>query len=147
MFRIFQRTLILISIVMFQPNLVYSQVLYLDKQFDFTRTSEKFASKPVFGPGNSIGGNIDLYLELFTPDGPNVPSKNPLIILIHGGGFKNGSKSGLSIHCEEFAKRGYVAASLQYSTRKPALRWMVHSSSSYHGTTTSTAIPAICCGL
>ena len=116
MFRIFQRTLILISILMFQPNLVYSQVLYLDKQFDFTRTSEKFASKPVFGPGNSIGGNIDLYLELFTPDGPNVPFKNPLMILIHGGGFKSGTRFSQDLIeiCEDMAQRGWVCTSIDY---------------------------------
>ncbi len=38
----------------------------------------------------------------------------PFILLIHGGGFRNGCKNLMNNECLEFAKRGYVAATINY---------------------------------
>jgi hypothetical protein len=38
----------------------------------------------------------------------------PFIMLLHGGGFLTKSKDELNFQCREFAKRGYVAATIAY---------------------------------
>lgn len=38
----------------------------------------------------------------------------PFILLIHGGGFRTGCKTIMDNECLEFAKRGYVAATINY---------------------------------
>lgn len=40
--------------------------------------------------------------------------KRPFILLIHGGGFRVGCKKDLDDECREFARRGYVAATMDY---------------------------------
>lgn len=41
-------------------------------------------------------------------------TNRPFILLIHGGGFVGGDKSSWEDECKEFAKRGYVTASINY---------------------------------
>ncbi|MGC4038955.1 MAG: alpha/beta hydrolase [Chitinophagaceae bacterium] len=61
-------------------------------------------------------------LDLYQPKDDN-QSKRPLIIWLHGGGFKYGNKKsgGIPLWCIEFAKRGYVCAAINYrlSKKKP----------------------------
>lgn len=71
--------------------------------------------------GSDIGfdGQMDsLKLDLYLPncDDPSHLSKRPLILVIHGGAFIAGDKAEASIQytCRQFAKRGYVAASINY---------------------------------
>jgi len=58
----------------------------------------------------------DLYLDIITPSIKDTITKRPLLIFIHGGGFKNNSKTGSfsSLLCSSFAKRGYVTATIDY---------------------------------
>jgi carboxylesterase type B len=74
----------------------------------------------------SSTASIDLYITIYSPcilpeninDVGNLFSctrgKRPFILLIHGGGFRTGCKSQLNEECLEFAKRGYVAATIDY---------------------------------
>ncbi len=61
-------------------------------------------------------GNLqDLAMDVFYPSIDIDPlEKRPFILLIHGGAFQFGSKESIRIMCEEFAHRGYVAATMQY---------------------------------
>ncbi len=69
-----------------------------------------------YGQNSSFtGSNIQLDLDIYEPTG-DTETKRPLIIWAHGGSFIGGSKTEsdvvtLSI---EFAKRGYVCASIDY---------------------------------
>ena len=58
---------------------------------------------------------INLKMDVYQPHGDK-DSKRALIIMIHGGGFYGGDKSNghISCLCEDFAKRGYVTASINY---------------------------------
>jgi lysophospholipase L1-like esterase/pimeloyl-ACP methyl ester carboxylesterase len=58
----------------------------------------------------------DLYLDIISPSKDDTLKKRPLLIFIHGGGFKNNSKTGSfsSLLCTSFAKRGYVTATIDY---------------------------------
>lgn len=57
----------------------------------------------------------NLQMDIYTPNDDNC-SNRPLIILAHGGSFIGGSKTNPTMVdlCETFAKRGYVAASINY---------------------------------
>ena len=41
-------------------------------------------------------------------------SKRPLVVLIHGGDFTTGSKLDMKTYAEQFARKGYVAATIDY---------------------------------
>ena len=56
-------------------------------------------------------GDRKLPLDLYLPANTNGPS--PLIIWIHGGGWKSGSKNGIA-RCEGMLARGYAIASVEY---------------------------------
>ncbi len=68
--------------------------------------------------GNAINEQGDaeaLVLDYYFPNNSvDTMSKRPFILLIHGGGFQGGDKSSLVDECKEFAKRGYVAATMNY---------------------------------
>lgn len=64
---------------------------------------------------NASNSALDLMLDIYTPSGDSVTIR-PLVIFIHGGGFKDGDKVsnfGTRV-CGGLAKRGYVAASINY---------------------------------
>ncbi|HOZ52376.1 MAG TPA: carboxylesterase family protein [Chitinophagaceae bacterium] len=70
----------------------------------------------VYGYNTNASGNIDsLRLDIYYPnkiiDGL---AARPMIVMIHGGGFLNGSKTDMTNYCQELARRGYVAATIDY---------------------------------
>ncbi|MCY3024041.1 MAG: alpha/beta hydrolase [Planctomycetota bacterium] len=58
------------------------------------------------------GGDVELHLDLARP--PTGDGPFPLVVCIHGGGWRGGNKVGYHGRLREFAKRGYVAAAVQY---------------------------------
>lgn len=58
--------------------------------------------------------------DLYQPANDFTTAKRPLIIWMHGGGFKFGSKSakGIGMLCSNFAQRGYICASINYRLSK-----------------------------
>ena len=54
-------------------------------------------------------------MDVYTPVG-DVCQNRPLLVFAHGGAFVGGSKNNSLAEsiCESFAKRGYVAASINY---------------------------------
>ncbi len=85
---------------------------YLDPSFEnFTIHKDLFFGSNI----QSNGERLDLYLDVFTPDG-DTSKLRPLLIYFHGGTFINGSKETDEAYliCEEFVKRGYVAVSSTY---------------------------------
>lgn len=57
--------------------------------------------------------------DLYQPKGDQTPNR-PLIIWMHGGGFRFGAKDapGTKLWCESFARRGYVCAAINYTLGK-----------------------------
>lgn len=56
-----------------------------------------------------------LKLDFFAPDlSSDSLTKRPFILLIHGGAFMAGNKTAMHYQCMEYARRGFVVASLQY---------------------------------
>lgn len=70
-----------------------------------------------YGQATNIKGNSEpLLLDIIMPPAADTMRQRPLLIFIHGGGFKNNSKNGSysSMVCNSFAKRGYVTATIDY---------------------------------
>ena len=61
------------------------------------------------------GANTTLKLDFYEPQG-DTASARPLIIWVHGGSFQVGSKTDgdMVVFSQEFAKKGYVCASIDY---------------------------------
>lgn len=84
---------------------------YKDELFSsVTKSTIQFDQQPDYQ-----GNSVILYADLYQPSGDNSTSR-AAIIYVHGGGFTGGTRDGGNITylCEELAKCGYVAASIDY---------------------------------
>ena len=61
-------------------------------------------------------------MDIYQPQG-DTNAKRPLLIYIHGGAFYAGDKATLDCidFCTHFAKKGYVAVSVNYRLANPLL--------------------------
>ncbi|MGB0908454.1 MAG: alpha/beta hydrolase, partial [Maricaulaceae bacterium] len=87
-------------------------VRYVDQVF----TSVDLESGVVFGSGARANGQSEtLSMEIFTPQG-DTETNRPVIILAFGGGFVSGTRfnPGVQLVAQDFARRGYVTASIDY---------------------------------
>ncbi|GAB4499315.1 MAG: hypothetical protein OHK0019_36210 [Saprospiraceae bacterium] len=62
---------------------------------------------------NQINEPVPLSMDVYEPEGDNI-SARPVVVLAHGGSFVFGDKSAMGDYCRLLAKKGYVAASIQY---------------------------------
>jgi len=71
-----------------------------------------------YTPGTATGGKFHLF-DLYQPKDDR-ESARPLIIWMHGGGFKFGAKdaAGIKLWSENFTRRGYVCAAINYTLGK-----------------------------
>jgi acetyl esterase/lipase/lysophospholipase L1-like esterase len=68
------------------------------------------------------GKTIPLLLDIYQPSGDSSVAR-PVIIWIHGGGFRTGSlrtQNYIVKFCQDFARRGYVCLSVDYRLRDGA---------------------------
>lgn len=103
------------------------------------------------------GVTIDLLLDLYLPP-DDTASPRPLIVYVHGGGFSSGSRSSFEPAAIQYARRGFVVASIDYRLRPnetPAeqllaasqaiddamesIRWLKANAVTYHVDTTRIA--------
>lgn len=76
---------------------------------NFTITSEL-----KYGEGTTFGGNFqELFLDVYQPEG-DTETLRPLIIVAFGGSFIGGEREDVAFLCEAYAKKGYVAATIDY---------------------------------
>lgn len=121
------RTAITLFIMAVASPLVAQETPFLDPMFSIvdlnTGTNQLAGFSPnnniVYGTGpvtNPTVGVVNLQLDLYHPTGANLPAKLPGVVLVHGGGFNSGAKEdgGIRTLAIEFAKRGYIAASIGY---------------------------------
>lgn len=99
---------------------LYSQqslpIRYKDRVFATVAISKNIT----YGSDLPDGAKAKYYLlDLYQPENDTSISR-PLILWIHGGGFKFGSKEsrGTPLWCRRFAERGYVCASVNYRLSK-----------------------------
>jgi para-nitrobenzyl esterase len=62
---------------------------------------------------NNLGEAQSLLMDVYTPTG-DTASLRPLMIFVHGGSFISGNKDEFVSMASQFARKGYVAASINY---------------------------------
>lgn len=95
------------------------------KQFPFISPINKPENKTI--PSISEHYNLayknvsgsTLHLDLFHPN--RTKQAKPLVVMIHGGGWRTGNKSHQTPTARWLAGQGFVAASIEYRTSKTAL--------------------------
>lgn len=67
-----------------------------------------------FGENTTIGGNFrELLMDVYEPANDEAATR-PAIVFAFGGGFVSGNRQSMSWLCEIFARKGYVAATIDY---------------------------------
>jgi dienelactone hydrolase len=98
-------------------QIVSGQTRYLEQVFsNFTKQSDI-----KYGQAKNENNQMqDLKLDIFLPDG-DTETNRPVLILAHGGSFIGGNKEQEEVarFCKDFAKHGYVTASIQYRLANP----------------------------
>ena len=92
----------------------FTEVEYFSESEIDTQLDVVYATNVIDWQGNSQDLAMDVYYPSLSID---QLEKRPFVLLIHGGAFQFGSKESIRNQCEEFAKRGYVAATMQYRLR------------------------------
>jgi len=105
--------IITLFIFSFYVNYVTAQKRYKDEVFS---TIDSLINIQYGEAINIKGENEKLLLDVIYPNKADTLKHRPLLIFIHGGGFQSNSKNGSynSKVCQAFAKRGYVAATIDY---------------------------------
>ena len=94
-----------------QNSLACDGERYIDDEFsNFTVSTVTYGSNTTI-----FGFSQDLEMDIYEPVG-DVHEQRPVIIFAFGGSFIFGDKSTMSYYCEQFAKKGYVAATIDYRT-------------------------------
>ena len=86
--------------------------------------------------------SIDLKLDIYHLK--NISQTSPLIIFVHGGSWKKGNKDDYLRYLVDYAKKGYVTATVQYRLTpvatytemitdiEDAVRWLKKNADNYH---------------
>lgn len=110
--KIYLLGLVATSVFFTQAQQDCSNGRYVDEVFPTITTTSNIQ----YGANSDLtGGNVNLLLDVYQPTG-DTETNRPVIIFIHGGSFVNGSKTGTDVVplAQEFAKKGYVTASINY---------------------------------
>lgn len=106
------RIILLLIIFAIGSNAICQQ--WIDQQYAYDST----LNIPYGSSVDFNGDSVSLGMDIYQPKCPlNSQISNwPLLIVIHGGAFIEGSKNDASVqdYCKEFARRGYVTASISY---------------------------------
>ena len=94
---------------------------FINKRFSSVTVVKDIPYADVFQTNYSTGAvtYVTLALDLYQPTGDSSTNR-PVIIWIHGGGFRRDSyktQSYIVNYANEFAKRGYVCVSIEYRRR------------------------------
>lgn len=99
---------VFLLIVSFTVEVPAQQVRYRDKIFDSCQLKSDIR----------YGIHPENVLDLYLPPTTDTVVSRPLVMFIHGGGFKNPTQTKVGSFqariCTSFVQRGYVAASINY---------------------------------
>ena len=107
------KTTLKLLFIFCQFSALYAQQ-WKDKKYHYDSTLNV-----VYGTAVNFNGGIDtLKMDIYTPfcdDQAHIATR-PLLLVVHGGAFLAGDKgeSNITSICKQFAKRGYVTASINY---------------------------------
>jgi endo-1,4-beta-xylanase len=103
------------------PELITQTISVDPRLFIYPRFSSVKLTKEIkFAEVTGYKGvKTELLLDIYEPENDNTASR-PVIVWIHGGGFRTGSvrtQNYIVKYCNDFAKRGYVCVSIDYRLR------------------------------
>lgn len=102
--------IVFLSAYVSQTHAQCSNGRYLNKIFSYTTSTVQYGSAIKYD-----GATQNLSMDIYQPQGDNFTHR-PLMILAFGGSFTSGLRQSPDIVqiCQEFAKRGFVCASIDY---------------------------------
>ena len=109
-------TMILLFVGFLFPNFNYAQVAGCDgERYRIDVFSSVEVTEAVkFGENTTIGGNLqELFMDVYEPMDDDLEAR-PAIVLAFGGGFVAGERESLDGICRSFARKGYVAVTIDY---------------------------------
>ncbi len=110
---------------------------------------------------------LDIHMDVLVPPNADIYNRQPVMVLIHGGGFKGGSKNDFSTALISYAKAGYVSVTVNYRLTtdndqsetlrtmaalhaledvQNAIRFLKTNSEFYHIDTTRIAVSGVSAG-
>lgn len=99
-----------VSIAVTDEDDTTTQVRYVDPVFEDVTVTPAVQ----FGAGARPGGEAQpLLMDIYTPDG-DTETNRPVMIVAFGGGFVFGERAEVAFLAADFARRGYVAAAIDY---------------------------------
>jgi len=104
---------LLIFITSSFPTLSVAQLPYTQPTFTYSKDSAVSFGSSI----NYCGFPFPLKMNVYKPTGANQATKRPLVIFVHGGAFVSDAdfnEPEMNSMAIEFAKRGYVSASIDY---------------------------------
>lgn len=106
------KVFLLIMLFALAPQILLAQTRYLEPVFE---EIEQTQGIPYGEAVEHDGDTVTLRFDLYEPVGDTKP-RRPLIIWMHGGGFIFGTRqNGFNLYfADDFAKRGYTCASIDY---------------------------------
>lgn len=117
--------LITLSLVAFCPSSTWAAKLpsapYFSKQFEESAI-HVFSDISYGEKADQAGRQTKLLVDLFLPPNATENHRQPLIILIHGGGFRNGVKEKHHDWATEYATYGYAVACISYRLTPESMR-------------------------
>ena len=108
------------SILVYFTFLIITSIQFVSAQqwIEQKYTYDSILNVPYGSSVNFLGDSESHLMDIYLPncDDSLHLSRRPLLIFIHGGAFIAGDKNETNIQfmCKEFAKRGYVTASIDY---------------------------------
>lgn len=103
------------------PDLMYQTMVYSAGEITSSGNIE-FSTRPNLGGAQytsdarksmEVGGSrLTLLMDLWLP--PNIGTNRPLVVWVHGGGFRTGGKEAGADEALGYARAGYAAASVNY---------------------------------
>jgi len=112
--------LITVACLSFSTNFVASTTCCAEKPQTQKQTKRRHTSKNVTAYRDVVYATIgkkEILLDLYVPK--NATIKPPLLVWIHGGGWRSGSKDSCRLYRE--TQRGYAVASLNYRLTHEAM--------------------------
>ena len=92
-----------------QSELGCDGVRYIDNVYsEIKKTTVTYGSNT-----NALGNTEELKMDIYEPENDDAEMR-PVIILAFGGSFIFGQRNDMKSYCEAFARKGYVAASIDY---------------------------------
>jgi len=111
------RTILFSFFLLITLNLSAQDICSSDRLIEPIFSEVQITESVVFDQGTSnLNQEIDLVMDIYEPVGDD-QERRPVIVMAHGGSFIVGTrKNEVMVNtCTELARRGYVAASIEYS--------------------------------